>query len=323
MTKLRDLGEFEVIRRLARLAPGSPNVVEGIGEDCAVVRIGDELLAVTCDMLLQDVHFRLNPDRLRQIGWKTAAASLSDIASMGAVPTFALVSCAAPSDFEMEWLEAIFSGLTECLGAYGAVLAGGDTTCCEHSLILDLMLAGNVRGRYARRSGAQPGDVIAVTGYPGRSAAGLEAQEQEIEADSLIEAHVRPVPRVAEGQWLLDVVHAMIDVSDGVVQDVGHISESSNLRVDLDALAVPVAADLAEFCTRHGADPNALALAGGEDYELAVALPVDASEQVCKEFEATFDLPLTIIGQCSAGPAEVWINGEKADSGGFDHFRTI
>lgn len=323
MTALRDIGEFGIIKRLARLTAASPNVVEGIGDDCAVVRVGDELLAVTCDMLLQDVHFRVHPERLKEIGWKTATASLSDIAAMGATPLFALVSCAAPSDFEMEHLEEIFAGLNECLGTYGAVLAGGDTTCCESHLVLDLMLAGRIEGRYARRAGAKPGDVIAVTGYPGRSAAGLQAQEQELDAPRLIAAHTRPNPRVAEGKWLLDHVHAMIDVSDGVVQDTGHIAESSNLLIDLDALAVPVAPELAEFCKQHGADPNALALAGGEDFELAVALPENEAERICADFEAEFHLPLTVIGKCAEGPPEVHVNGEKPDAGGFDHFRSL
>lgn len=323
MTALRDIGEFGIIKRLAKFAAESPNVVEGIGDDCAVVRVGNELLAVTCDMLIQDVHFRLNPDRLTEIGWKTAAASLSDIASMGATPLFAVVSCGAPSDFEIEHLERIFAGLSECLGRFGAVLAGGDTTCCESHLVLDLTLAGRIEDRYARRSGALPGDVIAVTGYPGRSAAGLQAQEQEIDAPQLIQAHIKPIPRVAEGKWLLTHVHAMIDVSDGVVQDVGHIAESSNLLIDLDALAVPVAPELAAFCNAHGADPNALALAGGEDYELAVALLASDAAKICEAFEAEFDLPLTVIGQCREGAAEVRVNGEKPDSGGFDHFRSL
>lgn len=323
MTALRDIGEFGIIDRLAKLASTSPNVVEGIGDDCAVVRVGNEMLAVTCDMLIQDVHFRVHRERLQEIGWKAAAASLSDVASMGASPLFALVSCAAPSDFEMEALEEIFRGLNACLGEYGAVLAGGDTTCCESHLVLDLMLAGRVEDRYARRSGARPGDAIAVTGYPGRSAAGLQAQEQGIDAPALIEAHTRPIPRVAEGRWLLPRVHAMIDVSDGVVQDAGHIAEASNLLVDIDALAVPIAPELADFCHAHGADPNALALAGGEDYELAVALPPNDAEAICADFEKEFGLPLTVIGACADGPAEVRVNGEKPDSGGFDHFRAL
>lgn len=323
MTTLRDIGEFGIIQRLAKLAPASPDVVEGIGDDCAVVRVGGELLAVTCDLLLQDVHFRLDKHRLPEIGWKTAAASLSDIASMGAKPLFALASCGAPSDFEIEHLELIFGGLNECLATYGAVLVGGDTTCYEHGLVLDLMLAGRIEGRYARRAGALPGDVIAVTGFPGRSAAGLQAQEQRLAAGELIQAHIRPIPRVAEGQWLVERVHAMIDVSDGLVQDVGHLAEASKLSIDLDAKSMPITPELAEFCRQQGMDPIALALAGGEDYELAMALPPDQAEAIRDEFESTFELPLTLVGTCSSGAAEVRVNGQKAESGGFDHFRVL
>lgn len=323
MTTLREIGEFGIIRRIAMLTPASPNVVEGIGDDCAVVRVGSELLALTCDLLLQDVHFRLDKSRLPQIGWKLAAASLSDIASMGAKPMFALASCGVPSDFEIEDLEQIFSGLNDCLAAYGAVLVGGDTTCHERGLVFDLMLAGRIEGQYARRAGARPGDVIAVTGFPGCSAAGLQAQEQELDAPALIDAHIRPIPRVAEGQWLLPRVHAMIDVSDGLAQDTGHIAKASQLCIDLDTAALPIAQELLAFCKRYGSDATALALAGGEDYELAVALPAENAESVCEEFAATFALPLTILGTCASGPAEVRVNGQTIDSGGFDHFRAL
>ena len=324
MRTVRDLGEFGLIRRLARLLPASDAVVEGIGDDCAVVKAGGRLLLMSCDLFVEDVHFRRATARPEDIGWKAAAAALSDIAAMGGTPLACLAALACPAETELAFLDALYRGLADAAADAGAVVAGGDTTRSPQGLVLDVTVLGEVaEGRYLSRRGARPGDVLAVTGCLGRSAAGLHALERGLDAPALVEAHRRPKPRCAEGRWLCHQreAHAMIDISDGLLQDAGHLAEAAGIGVDIEPEKLTLDPNLARYCTESGLDPMQFVLRGGEDYELAIAVASGAFDGVAQAFAEEFDTPLTAVGVFTDAPLGVRIAGAPADQTGYEHFR--
>ncbi|MBI2434672.1 MAG: thiamine-phosphate kinase [Candidatus Hydrogenedentes bacterium] len=320
---LRDIGEFGFIRRIAAGLPPAENVLERIGDDCAVVRVGDNLLLLTCDAAVEEIHFSFSTATPQDIGWRTATAAISDIGAMGGKPLFLTVALAMPAETPVAVAEALFGGIREAAAAHGLHVAGGDTTKSLTHVFMDITVIGLAGKRYLPRHSARPGDLLAVTGSPGRSAGGLVALQLKRAAPPLVRAHLRPQARIAEGQWLSEqpAVHAMIDVSDGLLQDAGHIAEASGLGVDIDPALLPLAEDLAQFQETLGVEPLDLVLAGGEDYELAVALAADGHKEVCRQFAATFSLPLTVVGRFTDTFKGSRVAGEPYDHTGYDHFR--
>lgn len=318
MTTLRDIGEFGFIDRIAKFLPRSADVIEGIGDDCAVLKAGKETLLVTVDLSVEDVHFRRGKSSPEDIGWKAVAVSLSDIAAMGGYPRFVLASIAAPPDTEVAYLEALYHGMADAAAFGGAVIVGGDTSRSNQGIVIDTISIGSAHeGRYVLRSGAKPDDVLIVTGYPGRSAAGLHAQEHGIDAPELLRTHQRPTPRLKEGQWLSTFpgVHAMIDVSDGLLQDTGHIGERSGVGIEIDRAYTPVDPLLAGFCAIHGLDARELALTGGEDYELAVAVSPKRLGDLLTAWHVMFDVSLAALGTITEKRPT-----SEGRRGGYDHF---
>lgn len=324
MTSLRDLGEFAFIKRIADLVGDAPNVIEGIGDDCAVLQSGNRVLLVTADLSVENVHFRLAGTAPEDIGWKAVVASLSDVAAMGGIPQFVLVTAAAPRDTNVETLEAIARGVANGARAHGAVVVGGDTTRSIQGIVIDTIVIGEAPdGRYLTRRGARAGDQLLVTGFPGRSAAGLHAQEHGNAAPELVRSHHCPNPRLKEGRWLAkqEGVHAMIDVSDGLVQDAAHIARLSNLGVDIDSAALPIDGETRLYCGREGLNAVELTLQGGEAYELAFAVAADKADPVRDRLENDFGRPCAIVGTFLGGSAEVRVDGAATSLLGFDHFR--
>ena len=323
MSTLRDIGEFAFIDRIASLLSASPEVLEGVGDDCAVLRVGDRTLLVTCDLSIENVHFRRGATAPEDIGWKAAAAALSDIAAMGGVPQFALTSVAAPAETDADELERIYRGMLDAAGHCGALVVGGDVTRSPDGLVLDVMVIGEApEGRYRLRSGAKTGDMFAVTGWPGRSAAGLEALEKNIDAPALIRAHCRPEPRIREGQWLCarDDVRAMIDVSDGVIQDAGHLCERSRLGLAMTSASVAVDPELVAVCSETGKSLQDYVFTGGEAYELAFAIDPATCGETLAAFREEFGLPVIILGEFSDSFEGVLIDGEAPTDKGYEHF---
>jgi thiamine-monophosphate kinase len=324
MRTLGTVGEFGFIERIARILPGSAAVIEGVGDDCAVLRTGDRLLLVSTDLAVEDVHFRSRYCGPEDIGRQAAASGLSDIAAMGGTPLFSLVSLACPVDTELAFIENLYQGMTNLLSRFGAVVVGGDTSRSADGVVIDVVMIGEARGgRYVRRRGAQPGDRVCVTGNLGLSAAGLHAFEHGNNAPALKAAHCNPHPRIPEGQWLCDhdFTHAMIDVSDGLAQDVGHLAEASQLGVDLHAGALPIAPELAAYCERESLDPIHLCLAGGEDYELAFAISEADCEEALHVFHHEFRTKLAVVGEFTDDWPGVRIDGQERAAKGHDHFR--
>ncbi len=325
MVILSELGEFGLIERMTRTLRRGGDVVEGVGDDCAVLRMGDRLLLATCDASIEDVHFRRLWAGPRDIGWKAAASAISDIAAMGGEARFVLAALSCPKETGVGFIEDLCAGLVEAVESCGAVLVGGDTTCSPGLIGIDVTVLGEAPGgRYLTRAGARPGDLVAVTGWPGQSAAGLMALDQGIDAPVLIQAHLRPVPRLREGRWLAShpCVHAMIDVSDGLLRDLGHIAERSRVGINVDSDLVPLSPALNGFDSTLCEPLECLALSGGEDYELAIAVAPEEAKEVCRAFQDGFGLPLTVVGRVVDGWQGIKLDGEEPGPRGFDHFGT-
>jgi thiamine-monophosphate kinase len=326
------LGEFDLIDRLtAGLDTGDPAVRVGVGDDCAVIDDGgDGPLLVTCDLMAEGVHF-LSGAKPVALGDKLLAVNISDIAAMGGRPAHALLALAIAPGVDVGYLERVYAGLDRRARRHGVSLVGGDTTASRSGLVLSLTLLGRGSpGRVLTRDAARPGDRILVSGTLGDSGAGLlllsgagddPPDLSREHADQLRQRHILPEPRVELGLALaaLDGVHAAIDISDGLASDLGHICRRSRVgaRVDLDR--IPLSAPLRSFA----ADPLALAIGAGEDYELCVTVSPAAAGSVLAA-AATVGVPLTDVGEIVEGEGIVWRSaGTTVDppaSGGWDHF---
>lgn len=313
---MSDIGEFELIDLIKRQF-SEPQGVTGIGDDCAILpqRDGYESL-VSTDLLVEGVHFLLDDITPEQLGWKSAAVNLSDIAAMGGRPTATFLSIALPSSIDTSWVERFIRGYHEISDLYLTPLLGGDTTRSIDRLCINVTVMGEVRkGRARRRDMALPGDRICVTGNLGDSAAGLRVILQKAKRDEfakyLIERHYRPMPRVDFGFQLslCEGVHAMMDISDGIGSDLRHILHASHVGAIVDVERIPHSPQLDEVCNREGWDWRQFAIGGGEDYELLFTLGRDAEPGI----------PYRVIGTITQDTTLQW-NGLKGDIMGFRHF---
>jgi thiamine-monophosphate kinase len=292
MSSLSDVGELGLLRELEARGLAGP-----IGDDTAVLEGGR---VVTQDALVEGVHFRLEWTSWRDLGYKAAAVNLSDLAAAGAEPEALIVSLALPAATPVADVLELYAGLNEP----GVPVRGGDTSAADR-----LYLSVTALGRSERvpgRGGALPGDVLVVTGPLGGSAAGLMVLERGLGGfDDLVRAHRRPPLRLVEGRALARTAHAMVDLSDGLVVDAGHIAERSGCRLEIDVERLPLAPGLEGV----GGDPFWTL---GEDYELLAALAAEDAR--------AFEFP--VIGVCAAGAGVlVTDHGERVDVRGFEHFR--
>jgi thiamine-monophosphate kinase len=327
---IADLGEFGLIDRITRrLRRPDRDVPVGIGDDTAVIDIGGPtLLLATVDMQVEGRHFIRERTPPRLFGRRIGAVNLSDIASMGGRPRWALTSLALPPDLPVEWVDAFIEGLDEILAQFGAVVVGGNLTGADQ-IAADLTLLGDVeRGHVLTRSGAQHGDLICVTGTLGRSAAGraaLDAGVQIRDFDAAIEAHLAPSPRIREGQALARTgyVHAMIDLSDGLAGDLRHICDASDTGAVVYADRLPLSADTTHIAKALSLDPVALAAAGGEDFELLFTASPDAFDRIARSLADGPGTVLTTIGEIvdrAEGYRLIDAGGKTLELRGWDHF---
>jgi len=325
--------EFEFIKRLRSRAGAAAGVIAGIGDDAAVLapRAGWELL-VTADLLVEDVHFRREYSPPRWLGHKSLAVSLSDIAGMGGRPRYALLSLAATRATGDAFWEEFFAGYFALAARSGVTLVGGDTSAAPDRVTIDSIVLGEVEaGLSVRRGGARPGDAVYITGELGRSAAGLRllaggarAREGVEDAEQrALRAHLRPEPRLEFGAEVgaRGLARAMLDVSDGLAQDLGHICEESGVGAVIDFEALPVAAE----ARLPGEDAFGLALGGGEDYELLLAAGREAEGEL-KEIGRACGLPVARIGEIVARNGGSALRLRRAgevlplEPRGYDHF---
>lgn len=309
------MDEFELIRlHFAGLAPDGEGVVLGIGDDCALLKLDEgEELAISTDTLVAGRHFPLQTAPY-DIGWKSLAVSLSDLAAMGAEPRAFLLALTL-EQAETAWLKAFACGLSDLARRHRVALIGGDTT--RGPLNINITAMGVVpRGQALRRSGARVGDAVCVTGTLGDAALGLQRWDH---AEAMLRARLdRPEPRVTAGLALRAFAHAAIDLSDGLAGDLAHVLTASGLGARIEAERLPMSADFARL--RRPAGRLALQAQGGDDYELCVCLPADRVETA----RAALDVPLTVIGQITAEPGLRFVDGAGANIAisphGYRHF---
>jgi thiamine-monophosphate kinase len=272
---------------------------------------------------VEDIHFRRGHASAEDLGWKGAAAAISDVAAMGGAPVCCVTSLACPSEIEVGYIEDFYRGIANVAGRFGAAVVGGDTSASPGPLALDVTVIGTATGnRYLRRKGTQAGDLAVVTGTPGLAGAGFHALENGFDAPNLIAAHQRPRARVPEGQWLCgqSSVHAMIDVSDGLVQDLGHLALAAGLGLRMDPDSLPIHSDLADYAREHDKSAAEFVMHGGEDYELAFTLSPAQHERLLDDFHHEFRTRLTVVGEFTAGWLGVRVGEETVVPLGYDHF---
>jgi thiamine-monophosphate kinase len=301
--------ELDLIAALrSRLAPPSPPLILGAGDDAAVSE-PQGATATSVDAIVEGVHFRRPPATPHGVGRKALATALSDLAAMGAEAGEAYVVLGVPPDLDEDGCLALLDGIEEVAAETGTALAGGDVTRSP-VLFCAVSVVGHGAGAEAlvSRSGARGGDLVAVTGELGGAAAGLALIERGGDAglDERVAAALRarqldPSPRLAEGRALAGAgAGAMIDISDGLGADAGHLAAESGVRLEIDLAAVPLAAGVVEVAAAGGGDPLELAAGGGEDYELLVCLP-EAAVPRAGEAVAAVAGSLTVIGRCVSG----------------------
>lgn len=311
---LRQTGEFGLIDRITSGLAEDPRVPVGPGDDAAVVSFGPSPVAVTCDVLVEGRHFRRDWSTAVDVGRKAAAASLADIAAMGGTTTALVVGFAAPADLPAAWAVECTAGLTEEAASVGAVLVGGDVVEAP-VIVLSVTALGDLGGRPpVLRSGARPGDQVAVAGRLGWSAAGLAVLTRGFRSPKvLVNAHRFPEPPYHRGpQAASSGATSMIDVSDGLVADAGHLAEASGVRIHLVTEGWAIPEELASAASAFHLDPREWMLTGGEDHALLATFP--AGSPLPEGF-----IP---VGHVAEGDPQVTVDGQSMDTpGGFAHFR--
>ena len=302
MKLLKEIGEFGLIERIRRKFSRGTSVIKGIGDDAAVIKFSrDKYLLLTCDMLVEDVHFTLKNATPYQIGYKALACSISDIASMGGTPKEALVSLGISPGVSLKFSDRLFDGLRKLALEFKISLVGGDLARSK-KLVINVCLTGLVKKKnLLLRSGARPNDAILVTGALGGAALGR---------------HLRFRPRLKEAQFLVNKfkINSMVDISDGLVQDLGHITEESNLGAKIYQRDIPVSAK-SSFKS---------ALEGGEDFELLFTMPKNEARRLLRDYPRIYATPVKMIGQITRRKNIFLIdrngNQRKLDLKGWRHF---
>jgi thiamine-monophosphate kinase len=344
-SRLDEIGERVLLRYLRERIPAGPGVVIGVGDDTAAVESLGPFALLTVDALVEGTHFRREWTPPQLLGRKALSVSLSDVAAMGGTPRHATVSLCLPRETSFAFVDGLYDGLLERAAETSVNLVGGNVSAAGNSMVVDVTLVGQA-DRLLRRSGAEPGDRILVTGTLGTAAAGLMLLRQGVRLDDegalastgpwiesssgpllrCLLAHLDPQPPISMGRSLgeTDIAHAAIDVSDGLSGDLLHVCEESGLQAWLDAAALPVDPDAAIVARAGGRDPMELALEGGEEYQLLLAVPPSRVAET-QQLALVWGVALTEIGQFEAGAPAVSLRTEGGREllpvSGHDHFR--
>lgn len=323
--KVSELGEFGLIDLLAKMAGGGQDkhLLIGIGDDAAAWQGDESIQLATVDSFIEGVHFPSGLAPWKELGWKALAVNLSDIAAMGGLPRYALVSLALPDSTEVSDVTALYKGMLELAGQYGVAIVGGDTSSAPLVAIIITILGASPKKQLLTRSTASPGELVAVTGYLGAAAAGLEMLRQRLTfdrqaAELFKQAFLHPSPRIAEGQLLVEQgVKTAIDISDGLISDLGQIGKASKVGARIEAERVPIEPMVKANFSQGALE---LALSGGEDYELLFT----AGAKVIDRVKQAASCPITVIGEIIAGEGVTVVDRQgkplPIDRVGWEHF---
>lgn len=304
-----DVGEFELIKIITKTLSSGPQVLLGPGDDAAVLAVPSGQVVVSTDVLVEGVHFRHDWSTGFDVGRKAVAASVADLEAMGATPLGLVVGFSAPPSTPMTWVRFFTQGLQQECEAAGIPLVGGDITQAE-KIVLSMTVLGSLE-RAVTRSGAEPGQLVAIRGRLGWSAAGLAVLGRGFRSPrAVVEAHRTPeVAYGAGAEAAAAGATAMIDVSDGLLADLGHIARASGVAVDIDSEALEIAEPIRAVAAATGKDPLGFVLTGGEDHALAACF-------------APADVPSdwSVIGSVSAGEGVTVDGAAWEGTAGFDHF---
>lgn len=331
-----DLSEDELIAAISRLlSDEQPGVVIRLGDDAAVLEPAAGQQILTTDLLVEGVHFERASISPHDLGAKSVAVNVSDVAAMGGSPRAALTSIGLSSDIEVAWVMELYGGMRDACAEYALSLVGGDTNRAD-VVVVSVTVVGEVApGRAVTRSGARAGDAIVVTGSLGAAAGGFLLSRanpsktaealSEPWGRALLDALARPVARVGEGQTLArSGAHAMIDVSDGLTKDLSRLCRASGVGARLELPAVPVAEPLLAGAASLGVDALQLALGGGEDYELLATLEEADAESAARALDERFGVTLSTVGTIIEGAGLVAVDADgkqtPLEPKGWDHF---
>lgn len=324
---MRQSPEFDRIRSVVEAidAPEGSDVRIGPGDDAAVLLVDPaESVVISCDLSVEDVHFRREWLTWDAIGFRAVAAALSDLAAMAARPVGVLLSIAVPPEVDARTLDELARGVGSCLRQQAAPLLGGDLARSPGPVAIDVTVVG-AAGDPIERSGAQPGDELWVTGRLGAAALAASAWSAGLEPDPAARrAFERPVPRIREARLLADLgdVHALIDLSDGLAGDAAQIAAASGVRLQLETDRIPLHRALEGWSDSTAA--LALAAGGGEDYELLLASAPGSMDEARARLEGELAVELTRVGQVAVGQGVIWLDqaGDEVavPATGFDHF---
>jgi thiamine-monophosphate kinase len=333
---LKDIGEFGLIRQiddlLKREGVQAPGVTLGIGDDTASfkARPGYEVL-VTCDCVVEGRHFLSGRISAMDLGCRSMMLNISDIGAMGGYPLYALISLGLKNETLVRDIEDLYRGFLSELNPFGASIIGGNLTQSGDGIFIDITLIGEVEeGRAVRRSGARPGDVILVTGYPGQSAAGLQLLLQSLASEDhpLVRAYNKPSHRAREGRAvaLTGCATAMIDTSDGFLGDLGHICKESRVGALLNQERLPISDELRKAAKILKKEPGEFFFGDSDDYQLIITCGAKDVERVRSSIALTYEGPVTQVGEVTAqekGLRLLLTDGSEQtlSAKGWDHFR--
>jgi thiamine-monophosphate kinase len=303
--KVSEVGEFGLIDRLQKMiaeagADRAKGLLFGIGDDCAAWHCSGATQLATVDSMVEGVHFTLDTITWGELGWKSLAINVSDIAAMGGAARYILINLDLPDDMEVENIEELYRGMIGLAKESGAAIVGGNISGAPQVSITITVIGESASGNLLKRSTAKPGDSIAVTGWPGSSAGGLAMLMRKLkfarpDTEYFRDAFLHPVPRLKEGQILVkNGITAAIDTSDGLISDLRHICEASKVSARIAVEDVPVH----DLLKKHFSDKALeMALSGGEDYNLLFTGEADIISKIKKQL----DIPVVIIGEITGG----------------------